>query len=59
MPWPLLYFPVTVNGISAIMRARLIAVPTLRWCVAQLPLMRRGMTLPRSVMKYFSVCGSL
>jgi hypothetical protein len=44
---------------SAIMRARLIASDTLRWCLAQLPLMRRGTILPRSVMKYLSVCGSL
>jgi len=43
------YFPVTVNGISAIMRDRLMAVPTLRWCLAQLPEIRRGMILPRSV----------
>jgi hypothetical protein len=35
-------------GISAICRARLIAVCSLRWCLAQVPEMRRGRILPRS-----------
>ena len=35
------------------------AVATWRWCFAQLPLMRRGTILPRSVMKYFSSPGFL
>ncbi len=32
------------------MRARLTAVVRLRWCAAQLPEMRRGKILPRSLM---------
>ena len=42
-----LYQSVTY-GISAIWRARLIAVCSLRWCIAQVPEMRRGRILPRS-----------
>ena len=41
------------------MRARFTASDTLRWCLAQFPLIRRGTIFPRSVMKYFSICGSL
>ena len=51
--------PVTANGISAIIRARLTAVEISRWCFAQLPVSRRGTSLPRSVMKYFSSDASL
>jgi hypothetical protein len=41
-----------VNGMSAMLRARLMAVPSWRWCRAQLPEMRRGMIFPRSVIKF-------
>ena len=47
LPWSTSY-AVTVKGRSAMLRARLIASVTLRWWRAQLPLMRRGTTLPRS-----------
>ena len=36
------------NGSSAMLRARLMASVSLRWCSAQVPNMRRGRTLPRS-----------
>jgi hypothetical protein len=41
-----------VKGISAMLRARLMAVPSWRWCRAQFPEMRRGMIFPRSVIKF-------
>src|SRR5262249_16441807 len=50
----LLRHAVTVKGKSAMLRARWIASVTLRWCSAQLPLIRRGTILPRSEMKYLS-----
>ena len=37
-----------VNGTSAILRALLTAVVTIRWCLAQLPEMRLGIILPLS-----------
>ena len=40
-----------VKGKSAIVRARLIANCTERWCFAHTPEMRRGTILPRSVTK--------
>ncbi len=36
-----------VNGKSAMLRARLMATVTWRWCFAQLPEIRRGRILPR------------
>ena len=49
----------TAKGISAIMRARFTDTAISRWCLAQLPLNRRGTSFPRSVMKYFSSEASL
>ena len=37
-----------VNGKIAMYRARLIAVFILRWCLAHVPVMRRGIIFPRS-----------
>src|SRR5712671_7012579 len=45
---------ITVYGSSAMLRLRLMAVATSRWCRAQFPEMRRGTILPRSVTKYLS-----
>ena len=39
---------------SPIVRARLIVLATLRWCVAQLPLYVRGMISPKPVRKVIS-----
>src|ERR1700730_14993307 len=36
------------NGNRAMLRARLMATPSQRWCRAQTPVMRRGRILPRS-----------
>ena len=46
-------------GSSAICRARMMAVRSLRWCSAQVPEMRRGSTLPRSGTKPDSIRTSL
>ena len=53
------YAPVTAKGMSAIIRARLTDTAIERWCLAQLPVRRRGTSLPRSVMKYLSSEASL
>ena len=37
-----------VNTISAMWRERLIEIVSLRWCFAQLPVMRLGKIFPRS-----------
>jgi len=50
---------VPTKGRKAIVRARLIAWVSVRWCLAQQPDNRRGMILPRSVMKYLRDLGSL
>jgi hypothetical protein len=42
-----------VNGRSAIFRALLIDVVSMRWCLAQLPDIRRGSIFPRSVTYFF------
>jgi len=44
---------------SAMFRARFTASASFRWCLAQLPLIRRGTIFPRSVMKYLSWLASL
>jgi len=44
------YRDAVVNGKSATCRARLIAVVSERWCLAQVPSLRRGSILPRSEM---------
>jgi len=49
----------TTKGSRAIVRARLMATVISRWCLAQFPVIRRGMILPRSVVKSLSVCESL
>jgi hypothetical protein len=47
-------------GSMAIARARLMAMVTWRWCLAQLPETRRGIILPRSaVMNFFNRVTSL
>jgi hypothetical protein len=50
---------VIVKGKKATIRARLIDLVSSLWCLAQFPDMRRGIILPRSVMKCLSSCGSL
>jgi len=45
----------TTNGIRAIVRALLMATVNSRWCLAQFPVIRRGMILPLSVVKSLSV----
>jgi hypothetical protein len=56
---PILYPSETAKGSRAIVRALLMATVNSRWCLAQFPVMRRGMILPLSVVKSLSVCGSL
>src|SRR5437879_1304649 len=43
------------NGSSAMFRARLTATPNQRWCLEQVPVMRRGKILPRSCTKGWSI----
>jgi hypothetical protein len=45
--------------IRAMFLDRLRAVVTFRWCLAQFPVMRRGMIFPLSVMNIFSILTSL
>ena len=42
------------NGSNPMIRARLIAMVSLRWFFAPVPVTRRGKILPRSEMKRFS-----
>jgi hypothetical protein len=42
------YRDAVVKGKSATCRARLIAMVSERWCLAQVPSLRRGSILPRS-----------
>ena len=51
-----LYISWTTKGNSAIVRARLIARASLRWCFAQVPVLRPGRILPRLEIKRESVC---
>jgi hypothetical protein len=54
------YFTIdVVKGNKAIFLALLIATITLRWCFAQLPEILDGVILPRSVVKYLRILGSL
>jgi len=50
-PWPQVFLPSysEENGSSATVRALLIARVTCLWCLAQLPDIRLGTILPRSV----------
>src|SRR5262249_12878878 len=50
---------IALNGSSATARARLMAVVSCRWCLAQLPVIRLGTSLPRSVTKLDSARVSL
>jgi hypothetical protein len=44
------YRDAVVKGRSATCRARLIAIVSDRWCLAQVPSLRRGSIFPRSEM---------
>jgi hypothetical protein len=49
-PNPDNYRVAVVKGRSATCRARLIAIVSDRWCLAQVPSLRRGSIFPRSEM---------
>jgi len=49
----------TTKGSKAMVRALLMATVSSRWCLAQFPVIRRGMILPLSVVKSRNVWGSL
>jgi hypothetical protein len=48
-----------VNGNKAMFLALFMASVSVRWCLAQLPEILRGVIFPRSVVKYRSVLASL